>query len=400
MSEYSGRMNGLSGSATREILKLTGKPDMISFAGGLPATECLPIKEIGEITADILSSVPSAVTALQYGLTEGVPAFRERLRGFLSDVGIDAPSIDDLFVVSGGQQGIDLMCKIFLDKGDTVLVENPTYLAFLQIAASYEAKVVGVDADESGLRLDDLEEKMKKHRPKFMYVVPSFSNPTGRTYTTENRRGIAALAEKYDVMVLEDDPYSRLRFTGESVPPIKHFDRAGKVVYVSSFSKILSPGLRIAVMTGEREVLRKLVIGKQGADVHSSALSQLIASEYLARGYLKPNIEKSLPIYRRRKEAMTAALDRYMPDEFTRTDPEGGLFVWGTFPEGVDTRAAFPEAIERKVAYVDGSVFYCGGDVTNAIRLNYSNSDEEKIERGVKALGELFKNKVREAARK
>lgn len=395
MSEYSTRMNGLSGSATREILKLTALPDMISFAGGLPATQCLPVKEIREITADILSGA-GATGTLQYGLSEGVPAFREQLKDFLSDVGIKVSSTDNLFVVSGGQQGIDLMCKVFLDKGDVVLVENPTYLAFLQIAATYEARVVGVESDKQGLVLSDLEEKIKKHKPKFIYVVPTFSNPTGRSYTAENRRGIAYLADKYGVMVLEDDPYSRLRFTGDFVPALKSYDISDKVVYVTSFSKILSPGLRVAVMTGGKEVIRKLVIAKQGTDLHTASLSQLIACEYLKRGYLKPDIEKSLPVYRTRKEAMTRALDEFMPEEFHRTDPEGGLFIWGEFSVPVDAGKCFDDAVKRNVAYVPGSVFYADGKGQNTLRLNYSNADEEKIRRGVKALGEMFKQKISE----
>ncbi len=395
MSEYSTRMNGLSGSATREILKLTALPQMISFAGGLPATECLPVKEIREIAADILGGA-GAIGALQYGLSEGVPEFREQLKYFLLDVGIKAQSIDNLFVVSGGQQGIDLMCKVFLDKGDVVLVENPTYLAFLQIAATYEARVVGVDSDKQGLVLSDLEEKIKKYKPKFIYVVPTFSNPTGRSYTAENRKGIAYLADKYDVMVLEDDPYSRLRFTGDFIPALKSFDLSDKVVYVTSFSKILSPGLRVAVMTGGKDVIRKLVIAKQGTDLHTASLSQLIACEYLKRGYLKPNIQKSLPVYRTRKEAMTRALDEFMPEEFRRTDPEGGLFIWGEFSVPVDAGKCFDDAVKRNVAYVPGTVFYADGKGQNTLRLNYSNADEEKIRRGVKALGEMFKQKISE----
>ena len=395
MSNYSTRMNGLNGSATREILKLTAQPDMISFAGGLPAAECIPTDKIAEITADILGS-NNALSALQYGVTEGAMPFREELRKFLADGGVATSSVDELFVVSGGQQGIDLMCKVFLDKGDYVLVENPTYLAFLQIASSYEATPVGVDSDENGLILSDLEAKIKKYHPKFLYVVPTFSNPTGRSYSIENRKGIAALAEKYDIMVLEDDPYSRLRYSGKPLPPVKSFDRAGKVLYVTSFSKILAPGLRTGVMCGNADVIKKLVVGKQCADVHTSGLSQAIACEYLKRGYLKPNVEKSLPIYLAGKTAMTDALDKYIPEEFRRTDPDGGLFIFGEFTVPVDTVKAFPEAIAQKVAYVPGKSFYVGEGGLNTIRLNYSNADEEKIERGIRALGEVFKKKVTE----
>lgn len=395
MSKYSTRMTGLNGSATREILKLTAQPEMISFAGGLPAAECLPAEEIRRITADVLSG-SGAVGALQYGVSEGFSFFREELRGFLADVGVKTDSTDNLFVVSGGQQGIDLMCKVFLDKGDVVLVENPTYLAFLQIAATYEAKVVGVKSDELGLDLGDLEDKIKRYSPKLIYTVPTFSNPTGRSYSLNNRKGIAELASRYDVMVLEDDPYGRLRFSGQDLPALKSFDKTDNVVYVTSFSKILSPGLRVAVMAGGKEVIRKLVIAKQGADLHTASLSQLIAYEYLKRGFLKPNIERSLPIYRRRAAAMTAALDKHMPEEFRRTDPEGGLFIWGEFSVPVDTGKCFADAVKRNAAYVEGSVFYADGKGRNTLRLNYSNADEEKIERGIRALGDMFKEKVTE----
>lgn len=395
MSNYSTRMNGLNGSATREILKLTAQSDMISFAGGLPAAECIPVDKIAEITADILGG-GNALSALQYGVSEGATPFREELRKFLADGGVETSSVDELFVVSGGQQGIDLTCKAFLDKGDCVLVENPTYLAFLQIASSYEATPIGVDSDENGLILADLEAKIKKYNPKFLYVVPTFSNPTGRSYSAENRKGIAALAEKYDMTVLEDDPYSRLRYSGEPLPPIKSFDRAGKILYVTSFSKILSPGLRTGVICGNPEVIKKLVIGKQCTDVHTSGLSQAIAYEYLKRGYVKPNVEKSLPVYLARKTAMTAALDKYMPEEFRRTDPDGGLFIFGEFTVPVDTVKAFSEAVTKKVAYVPGKSFFVGDKGLNTLRLNYSNADEEKIERGIRALGEVFKKKVTE----
>lgn len=395
MSNYSTRMNGLNGSATREILKLTAQPEMISFAGGLPAAECLPAEEIRLIAADVLSG-SGAVGALQYGVSEGFMFFREELRGFLADVGVKTDSTDNLFVVSGGQQGIDLMCKVFLDKGDVVLVENPTYLAFLQIAATYEARVIGVKSDGSGLDLNDLEDKIKRYSPKLIYTVPTFSNPTGRSYSLDNRKGIAALASRYDVMVLEDDPYGRLRFSGQPLPALKSFDTTDNVVYVTSFSKILSPGLRVGVMAGGKEVIRKLVIAKQGTDLHTASLSQLIAFEYLKRGCLKPNIARSLPIYRHRAEAMAAALDKYMPEEFSRTDPEGGLFIWGEFSVHVDTGKCFADAVKRNVAYVEGSVFYADSNGKNTLRLNYSNADEEKIERGIRALGDMFKEKVTE----
>lgn len=315
-------------------------------------------------------------------------------------MGIADADLDTTLVISGGQQGIDLMCKTFLNKGDVVLVEDPTYLAVLQILNSYEAKAVGVRATDEGLDLRDLEQKIIQYKPKMLYCVPTFSNPTGKTYTEQNRKEIARLTAKYDVMVLEDDPYSRLRFDGEPVPALKTFDIAGNVVYITSFSKVLSPGLRVGGAIGASEVIRKLAICKQGTDLHTSSLAQAVAAEYLARGLLTPNIEAGLPIYRKRKQAMMQALDAYMPDEFSHTDPMGGLFIWGAFDADVDTVKILPEAVEQNVAYIQGQVFYADNGGLNTIRLNFSNAEPEKIERGVKALGTLYKKKIAEAKKK
>jgi len=386
-------MHSLSGTATREIFKLLSRPEIVSFAGGLPANEFLPVADIAAISGEILAA-DSARKVLQYGVTEGYLPLRELLTGYVKDVGIEGAELDNTLVISGGQQGIDLMCKVFLDKGDVVLVEDPTYLAVLQILHSYEAKPVGVKTCKDGLDLGDLEQKIRALKPKFIYVVPTFSNPTGKTYSAANRKGIAGLAAKYQIPVLEDDPYSKLRFSGEPVPALKHFDEGGYVVYVSSFSKILSPGLRVGVAVGAKEIIRKMTIAKQGSDLHTSSLAQAITFEYLKRGLLYPNIEKALPLYRSRKNAMMAAIKKYMPKEFVHTDPDGGLFIWGEFPAHIDTVKIFPEAITRNVAYIQGKVFYADGSGLNAIRLNFSNESLERIETGVKALEELFKEKI------
>ena len=243
---YASRMANLNGTATREIFKLLGNPEIISFAGGNPAIECLPTERVKEITADVTSS-PSFARVLQYGLTAGFPELRNQLVEYVKSAGISDATVDNILVISGGQQGIDLALKTFIDPGDVVLVENPTYLAFLQIANSYEAVCKGVNANDDGLDLEDLEAKIKKYNPKILYCVPTFSNPTGKTYTAENRKAIAELTAKYGVMVIEDDPYSKLRFKGEYVPSMKSMDKAGNVIFVSSFSKIISPGNRTGV---------------------------------------------------------------------------------------------------------------------------------------------------------
>lgn len=386
-------MSKLNGAATREILKLLTRPEIISFAGGFPATQCLPQKQVQEIANELLSE-GRATASLQYGTTEGFAEFRQQLIEYVKTTGIENISLDETLVISGGQQGIDLMSKIFLDKGDVVLVENPTYLTALQIFDSYQAKIVGVNADNNGLILEDLEKKIKEHKPKFIYLVPTFSNPTGKTYTVENRKAIAEITAKYGVMVLEDDPYSKLRFEGTPVPSIKSMDTAGNVVYLTSFSKVLAPGLRTGVAVGNKEVIRKLTIGKQGVDVSTSNLSQLIVAEYLKRGYLFPNIEKSMPIYRERKNAMIDAIKKYMPEEYKYVNAEGGLFIWGEFDAPINTVELAPEAIKHDVAYIQGQVFYADGSGLNTMRLNFSNATVERIDAGIHRLGDMFKAEI------
>lgn len=392
---YSNRMANLNGTATREIFKLLSNPEIISFAGGNPALECLPTERVKEITAEVCSS-PSFARVLQYGLTAGFPELRTLLADYVKSVGINDAKMENILVISGGQQGIDLALKTFINPGDVILVENPTYLAFLQIANSYEAVCQGVNSNDNGLDLEDLEAKIKKYNPKILYCVPTFSNPTGRTYSVENRKAIAELTAKYGVIVIEDDPYSKLRFKGEYVPSMKSMDKAGNVIFVSSFSKIISPGNRTGLACATPELIRKMEICKQGTDLHTPNISQMITYEYLKKGYLEPDLEKAVKIYGEKKHRMSEAIAKYMPEEFECTDPDGGLFIWGKFPEKIDVVKVFPEAIERKVAYIQGSVFFADGSGTNYIRLNYSFATPEQIEEGIKRLGGLFKEKLAE----
>jgi len=384
----------LTGTATREIFKLLTRPEIISFAGGLPAGDCLPVEAIREITAEIFADPVESRRCLQYGATEGYPLLRERIIPLAEDLGIRGIGIDNLLVVSGGGQGLDLLCKAFCNPGDVVLVEDPTFLGFLPTAQSYSARTIGVRPGPGGLDLGDLEAKLKEHHPCLVYCIPNFSNPTGKTYSAANRAAIVELAAKYDAIVIEDDPYGRLRFAGEAIPAMKSFDKAERVAYVSSFSKTVSPGLRLGFVIAHKDIIRKLAIGKQGADLHSSNLTQLIIRKYLEKGYFYPNIEKGLPIYRKRRNAMVAALDKYMPAEFTHTNPEGGLFIWGEFNAPIDTSEVFKDAIAKNVAYIQGNVFFAANPPVNAIRLNYSNEDPERIEAGIRVLGEVFKEKI------
>ena len=267
MKVYSTRMANLNGTATREIFKLLSRPEIISFAGGLPATEALPVAAVGDIAAELLSR-PDAYSLLQYGTTEGYVPLLNRIPELVGEFGIKCENGGTL-VISGGQQGIDLVCKVFLNAGDTVLVEDPTYLAALQIFNSYEAKAVGVRAGEDGLDISDLENKIVEFKPKLIYLVPTFSNPTGKTYSESNRKEIAALTAKYGVYVVEDDPYARLRFSGDKINALYSYAKADNIIYITSFSKILSPGLRVGAAVGSAEIIRKMAICKQGTDLHT-----------------------------------------------------------------------------------------------------------------------------------
>ncbi len=390
---FSDRMKNMNGTATREIFKLLGNPEIISFAGGNPAIECLPTERVKEITGDICAS-PDFARVLQYGLTAGFPELRELLCKYVETAGIYGAKTENVLVISGGQQGIDLALKAFINPGDVILVEDPTYLAFLQLANSYEGVCVGVRANDDGLDLCDLEEKIRKYNPRMLYCVPTFSNPTGKTYSEKNRKAIAEITAKYGVIVIEDDPYRKQRFQGGYVPSMKSFDTAGNVIFVSSFSKIISPGNRTGVAVADPAIIRKMEIGKQGTDLHTPNLSQMITYEYLRRGYLAPDLEKAVKIYGEKKGAMSDAIKKYMPEEFECTDPDGGLFIWGRLPERIDAVKMLPEAIERKVAYIQGSVFFADGGGANYVRLNYSYANLAQIDEGIARLAALFKEKL------
>ena len=397
---FSTGMAPLSGTATREIFKYLSRPEIVSFAGGLPASDCLPSAQIQEICAEIFADPAQATRCLQYGTTEGYPELKEQIRALVENEGIHGAGLDTILIASGGSQALDLAVKCLINPGDVVLVEDPTFLGFLATVQSYSARPVGVKADDSGLVLEDLEEKIKKYKAKLLYTVPNFSNPTGKTYTLENRKAIVSLALKYNMVVVEDDPYGRLRFAGEKIPPIKSFDDRGIVLYVSSFSKTISPGLRLGYAHGHPDLIRKMTIAKQGNDLHTSNLVQLIVKTYLEKGYFYSNIEKSLPIYRERETAMIDAIRQYMPREFKHTNPDGGLFIWGEFNAPLNTAQIFREAIDRNVAYIDGSSFYGEGESPegprglNTLRLNYTNETLDRIKTGIQSLGELFSEKI------
>jgi 2-aminoadipate transaminase len=392
--QYADRLKNLEGNAIRDIFKLLDRPEIISFAGGMPATSLLPVRQFLHLTQELLQS-EKAWTLLQYGATEGYSPLFESAFEYAERFGLSGLKRENALVISGGQQGIDLTSKLFLNKGETVLVEDPSYLAALQIFKTYEANIIGVNSEDDGLNIADLEEKIARFKPKLLYIVPTFSNPTGKELSLPKRKKIAEITAKAGVMVLEDDPYSELRFEGERIPSIKSFDTTGNVLFNMSFSKTISPGIRVGLIIGNKEVIRKLTIAKQGTDVHTPTLTQAAVDRFVRYGYIDKAIEDAKPVYKAKKDAMVAAMEKYFPKQIKFTRPKGGMFIWVELPSYVDAVAMFPQAVERNVAYVIGTPFFADGSGHNTLRLNYSNASGEQIEKGIKSLGELLHTKIK-----
>lgn len=388
---FANRMEGVTGNAIREIFKLLQKPEVISFAGGMPAAESFPVTDIIRITDEVLSQSGSKI--LQYGDTEGYAPLRDTLVPWLTGKDIEAAA-EDILITSGSQQGIDLTCKAFLNPGDKVLVESPTYLAALQILKTYEADAIPVCTDEEGIDLTDLEEKIKKHSPKLLYLIPTFQNPTGKTLPLERRKAVVDLAVQNDIVVIEDDPYRDLRYKGQALPAMKSFDKLGNVIYLASFSKLISPGLRVGCAVAPLEILRKMIIGKQATDVHTSNLSQAIVNQYLKEGRLEPHLIKICADYTIRLNKMNQMLEQYFPSELTFTHPEGGLFIWVVLPEHIEAQQLLKKSIAKNVAFIPGTSFFVDGSGKNTMRLNFSNSSEERIETGMKILAQVMKEEM------
>ena len=390
----SDRMKGVKASAVREIFKVTGQPGVISLAGGNPAPESFPVEEIKKIAAQILENEP--VAALQYGVSEGFPLLRELVKKRLLEKFGIGKDTDDLIIVSGAQQGADLATKALINEGDGVVCEEPSFIGCLNTFRTYNAKLYGVPMNSDGMDVDKLEQVLKENKNiKMIYTIPTFQNPSGITSSLAVRKRMLELAVQYNVVILEDNPYGELRFAGEDVPAIKSMDTTGNVIYIGSFSKVFAPGVRLAYMMFDKGIAEKIVVGKQATDVHTNNLSQMLAAYYMRDYDMDVAIEKSRKLYQHRCNYMLECMDRYFPDCVTYTRPEGGIFIWVTLPEGMDSSALFKEAVEQKVAFVPGNAFMTNLDKPcNAFRLNYSTMPDDKIEQGIKLLGELLKQKL------
>lgn len=394
---FSERAKGLRASEVRELLKLLEVPDMISFAGGFPNPETFPAEIIREIADDILKK--DGAKALQYGITEGCPQLRESVADRMKKKGMDVTK-DNVLIVSGSQQVIDLAGKVFIDPGDTIVISAPTYLTALTGWAVYQADFESIPIDKDNMRIDLFEERMKKlsrraNPPEIVYALPNFQNPAGVTMPEKSRKKLVDLASEYDFLIIEDDPYGELRYRGEHIPPIKSFDDEGRVVYMSTFSKILSPGLRVGWVVAHEDILRKLVIAKQSADVCTNVLGQRIAHEYIARGHIDPQIEKIKKSYSRKMDIMLKGMDEFMPDGIEWTKPDGGMFLWVDLPDWMDSSELLKKALKKRVAFVTGKAFFADPkDGTTSLRLNFTHPSDQMITEGLRRLGSVVNQEI------
>lgn len=394
---YSILASKMEASAIREILKLVQNPEVISLAGGMPDPTTFPTEELNEVVKQILAK--NSACALQYSSTEGLTELREFILNWL-DEAKEKAGLDNIMITSGSQQGLDLVSKVLLNPGDTLIVELPSYLAALNAFRSYGGEMAGIPMDDEGMQIDILEEtltKLKNDRKKvkFIYTISNFQNPAGVTMSLARRKKILEVAKKYEVFILEDNPYDKLRFEGEPIPSIYSLDNEGYVISLGTFSKILCPGLRLAWILGNKEIIEKLVIMKQATDLCTTVLNQLIAYEYCCQNDIDKNIESNVEIYRRKRNAMLEALDKYFPVEVTWTKPQGGFFVFATLPEYIDTGEMFKEAIEENVAYVPGGPFFADGKGQNTMRLSFCFPSVEDIDEGIKRLGKIIKKRIK-----
>lgn len=386
---FARRFDKVTGSAIREIFKVIAQPGMISFAGGNPAVSALPDEICNTYCNALLKE--NGKTLLQYGATEGYAPFVTHLKEYVeSSLGIQVPAI---LPVTGSTQAMDLLCKALIDPGDVILVEEPTFLGNMQCMRLYEADLVPVPSDENGIIIEELEQAIKKYHPKMLYIIPTFQNPTGRTLSLERRRRVAELASEYGMIVAEDDPYRDLRYSGTSLPPIKSFDKDGWVMFMGSFSKIISPGLRVGYICGDAAIIRKCTIGKQSTDVHTANLNQGIVDRFITSGILPEHIHSICESYAGQMKTMLHELSHF-PEGTRWTTPEGGLFIWVELPAGLNALTILDKAIGKKVAFVPGTHFCANGGHENTLRLNFSNSTTEQIETGMKILCEIVKNEM------
>ncbi len=394
---YAHRTKQMGSSVIRELLKLTEQPDIISFAGGLPAPEVFPVKEFREASNYVLDHF--GAQALQYSTTEGYAPLREMIARHTMRYSVEV-SPDNILITSGSQQALDFIGRLFINRGDYVVVESPTYLGALQAWNAYGAQYIPVRTDENGMIVDELEAALRIG-PKFIYVLPNFQNPSGATLSLQRRKQLIEMADKYGVPLIEDDPYGQLRYEGEHIPSLVTLDAqyrgknggsySGNVIYLSTFSKLLAPGLRLAWVVAPEQVIRKLVMSKQAADLHTASFNQYVAFEVGKGGFLDEHVKLIRSVYKERRDVMLEMMEEMFPAGVTWTHPQGGMFLWGVMPENLDAAEVLKVAIQRKVAFVPGASFHACGGGLNTMRLNFSYSSPDTIREGITRLGTTLK---------
>ena len=390
-TEFATRMAAMKPSSIREMLKLTERPEVISFAGGLPAPELFPVEEIRIATERVFAEC--GARAFQYGVTEGIATLRELIVAEMCERRVHC-TIDELLVTTGSQQALDLLGKIFIDPGDVVLTETPTYLAAIQAFQCFQAKFQPVATDEQGIIPEAVDELAARGRVRFLYVIPNFQNPSGRTLSLARRKQLVEIAQRRNLIIVEDDPYCRLRYRGEHLRPIKSFDSDGRVIYLSTLSKTVAPGFRTGWIIAGKTIRDKLVIAKQAADLHTSSFDQLVLARYLRDFDNRKHVAKVCAAYGERYAVMDAALRQHLPADYTWTQPEGGMFLWVTGPQGLDSFALLDRAINQGVAFVPGADFFPGGGGRNNMRLNFSNAQPAAIRSGIERLAGICRAEV------
>lgn len=389
---FAKRMQRMESKEMREILEMAAVPGLISFAGGLPAPELFPIEALKASAMEVMDQLGRS--ALQYNDPVGYDPLREWIAERMGKVGIHA-SKKDVLVTSGSQQGIDFAGKVFLDEGDVVLCESPSYLGAINALGAYECEFLEVPTDEDGMVCGELEKIIAGNdRIKLVYVIPDFQNPTGKSWSVERRKAFMKVVEKYNLIVLEDNPYGELRYEGTVPPSLKSMDTGDRVVYLGTFSKILSPGIRIGWVSAGEEIMDKFIKVKQRSDVHTNSVSQMEVAHFLTHNDIDAHIEKLKELYGKRRDLMLMAIKEHFPKEVKITYPEGGLFLWAILPEGIDTKVMLKKAVQRNVGYVPGGAFFPNGGNRNTLRLNFSNMKEDKILEGIKILGGIVKEEI------
>lgn len=391
--KFANRMDELKPSDIREVMKMiAANPETISFAGGLPDPNLFPSEEMRTATDKVLKE--NSNIALQYGLTLGRPSLREKIANLMAREGVKATT-DNIAVTTGSQQAITLSTMMFLDTEDVIITENPSYLGALAAFKPFETSYIGVNGDDEGMLMDELEGVLKNTpKAKMIYVIPNFQNPTGRTWSLERRKKLVEIANKYNLPIIEDNAYGEVRFEGERIPSIKSLDTEGRVVHLGSFSKILSPGLRVGWVCADKDIILKYELLKNASDLQSAELAQMQVNEYLENNDLDAHLDKINKVYKERRDLMIKSIKEEFPKEAKYYYPEGGMFVWIELPSHINTRDLLKKAIERKVAFVPGGSFYPKRDCESSIRLNYSTMENDKIVEGIKILGELLKESI------